>query len=91
MALAWLKGGIMLSQGIVVLGIVLALVAIQASRAILRARLSPLKKVPGPFLARYTRLWELLSVVRGKLHRETVELHQKFGLSIRSVRQAKQY
>lgn len=81
MELPWLNNsGIVLTLGVVVLGIALAFVAIQAGRAVFQALLSPLKNVPGPFLARYTRLWELSAVIRGNIHCKTVELHQKYGL-----------
>lgn len=40
---------------------------------------SPLKDVPGPFLARVTRWWEYLLVQRGVSNLEYVRLHQKYG------------
>lgn len=40
---------------------------------------SPLRNVPGPFLARVTRWWEYLMVQRGVSNLEYVRLHEKYG------------
>lgn len=40
---------------------------------------SPLKDVPGPFLARVTRWWEYLLVQGGVSNLEYVRLHKKYG------------
>lgn len=42
---------------------------------------SPLSKVPGPVLARYSRIWEFIEAARGDLHWTTVKLHEKYGSS----------
>ncbi|KAH6646632.1 hypothetical protein BKA67DRAFT_580122 [Truncatella angustata] len=39
----------------------------------------PLKKVPEPFLARYTRLWELWTVAWGNYNLELTQLHEKYS------------
>jgi hypothetical protein len=39
----------------------------------------PLRKIPGPFWARYTRLWEIYHVRQGNFHYLNVELHKKYG------------
>ena len=39
----------------------------------------PLRKIPGPFWARYTRLWEVYHVRKGNFHFLNVELHEKYG------------
>lgn len=41
---------------------------------------SPLRSIPGPFLARATRWWEYVKVVNGDSHQEYVRLHEKYGL-----------
>ena len=41
----------------------------------------PLRNVPGPFLARFSRLWELYEVVQGRFERTNVALHEKYGNS----------
>lgn len=37
------------------------------------------RKIPGPFLARITGLWELKKVVDGDLHKTMVKLHKQYG------------
>lgn len=41
---------------------------------------SPLRNVPGPFLARVTRWFEYLMVRRGDSNLEYVRLHKKYGM-----------
>lgn len=41
--------------------------------------LSPLRKVPGPFLARITQWWEYVIVSRGKSHLDYIRLHEEYG------------
>jgi hypothetical protein len=43
----------------------------------------PLRKVPGPFWARYTRLWEIYHVRQGNFHYLNVDLHKKYGKLLR--------
>jgi hypothetical protein len=40
---------------------------------------SPLKSVPGPLLARYTRLWYLKKVYDGNFEKVNIELHERYG------------
>lgn len=40
---------------------------------------SPLRSVPGPFLARFTRLWELHAVLTGENTKFNMALHKKYG------------
>lgn len=42
--------------------------------------LSPLRDVPGPTLARYTRLWELYQNWCGQFEHVTVALHKQYGI-----------
>lgn len=44
---------------------------------------SPLRSVPGPFLARFTKLWYLHRVWNGQFHHENIELHRKHGRVVR--------
>lgn len=37
------------------------------------------RKIPGPFLARITSLWELKKVVHGDLHKTMIKLHERYG------------
>lgn len=41
----------------------------------------PLRNVPGPWLARYTKLWELSAVWRGDIEKQNIELHKHHGNS----------
>jgi hypothetical protein len=40
----------------------------------------PLSSVPGPFVARLTRLWELVQVRKGAFETTNIELHRKYGM-----------
>jgi len=42
---------------------------------------SPLRRVPGPFLARVTRWWEYRMVLGGDSNQEYIRLHKKYGPS----------
>jgi hypothetical protein len=48
-------------------------------RPIVRALISPLRSVPGPFLARFTRLWELHVVHKHDFATYNIALHKKYG------------
>ncbi|KAI1861857.1 hypothetical protein JX265_009360 [Neoarthrinium moseri] len=43
----------------------------------------PLRKYPGPFIARYTNLWRLYQVTRGDSHLRWEALHRKYGPVVR--------
>ncbi len=45
--------------------------------------LDPLRSVPGPFLARFTRLWYFLEVYKGSFEVTNVELHRRHGPVVR--------
>ncbi|CAO2650872.1 Nn.00g091690.m01.CDS01 [Neocucurbitaria sp. VM-36] len=44
---------------------------------------SPLRSIPGPLLARFTRLWYLRRVRLGQFHDDNVTLHRKYGSVVR--------
>ena len=46
---------------------------------VLRASLSPLRALPGPPLARYTKWWYLRAVMKRDFHETNIKLHQKEG------------
>lgn len=50
---------------------------------LLQALLDPLRSIPGPFLARFTRLWYFLEVYRGAFELTNVELHRRYGPVVR--------
>ena len=47
---------------------------------LLRPIFDPLRRVPGPFLARYTRLWLLKEVWRGTFPQTNIKLHKRYGV-----------
>ncbi|KAJ0113819.1 hypothetical protein J7T55_010063 [Diaporthe amygdali] len=51
--------------------------------SLIRAAISPLKSVPGPFAARFSRLWYLQKVWTGELPRLNADLHRKYGPVVR--------
>lgn len=53
------------------------------TRALYNNFASPLRKYPGPWLARHTRLWKLMSVASEHTHWDHVELHRKYGPVVR--------
>ncbi len=40
---------------------------------------SPLRSVPGPFLARFTKLWYFWHVSQGHFEQVNLDLHRKYG------------
>ena len=49
--------------------------------ATFRAVSSPLGGIPGPFLARFTRFWELREIYKGEFEKTNIKLHKKYGNS----------
>ncbi|EKG21959.1 Cytochrome P450 [Macrophomina phaseolina MS6] len=66
-----------------VLGVLSFLFALIILHSLLRATLSSLRSVPGPFLARFSRLWYLRNVYRGDFHTKNVALHRQYGPIVR--------
>ena len=44
---------------------------------------SPLRAIPGPFAARFTRFWYFFHVRSGKFEKENIALHRKYGPIVR--------
>lgn len=60
----------------------LLLLAIAAN--LLYNRFRPgLRHIPGPTLAKYTRLWRFYNVWKGDAHHTAIELHKKYGPLVR--------
>ncbi|KAI1313235.1 cytochrome P450 [Xylaria venustula] len=53
------------------------------SRMIYRRYASPLRSIPGPFLASCTRLWKLKSTISENTQWEHLDLHRKYGPVVR--------
>ncbi|KAF2455785.1 cytochrome P450 [Lineolata rhizophorae] len=45
--------------------------------------ISPLRKLPGPFMARFSRLWYLKQVWKGNFEQTNIALHRKYGPIVR--------
>lgn len=45
--------------------------------------LSPLSGIPGPFIARFTRLWLAYHGWKGDFHIVLTEIHEKYGTTVR--------
>ncbi|OBT68006.1 hypothetical protein VE03_01548 [Pseudogymnoascus sp. 23342-1-I1] len=50
---------------------------------VLRALLSPVRQIPGPFLARFTRLWYFRQVLCGDFDQVNIQLHRRYGPIVR--------
>ena len=43
----------------------------------------PLRDIPGPFLARFTRFWYFIEVYKGSFEVSNIALHKKYGPIVR--------
>lgn len=50
---------------------------------LLRAAASPLRSIPGPLLARFSRLWYFNRVRKGQFEWDNINLHRKYGPFVR--------
>jgi hypothetical protein len=50
---------------------------------LIRFILDPLRDVPGPFLARFTRLWYFIELYKGRFEQTDIELHKRYGPIVR--------
>jgi len=57
----------------------LAVLGARALYAILAAAFSPTRHIPGPFLARFTRLWYFQMVWRGQAEKDNIATHRKYA------------
>lgn len=53
------------------------------SVAVYRRYLDPLRKVPGPFWASVTRLWQVKHIFQGDQNLQAIALHEKHGHFVR--------
>lgn len=60
-------------------GLAIGIVAASILYNVFHQVTSPLKDVPGPFLARWTKFWYFRSVWKGQAHHESIELHRKYA------------
>lgn len=59
--------------------LVIVAVCARVLYAVIAAAVSPTRKIPGPFLARFTRLWYLRSVWSGQHQKQAIALHRKYA------------
>ncbi|RYP39104.1 hypothetical protein DL766_000560 [Monosporascus sp. MC13-8B] len=52
-------------------------------RAIYKRYASPLRRYRGPFLASFSRLWKVISTVKGQTNYDHIQLHQRYGPIVR--------
>jgi cytochrome P450 len=62
---------------------ILALVVARVAVFLYQSLTSPLRKIPGPFWTRFTRLWFFNRVRLGKFEHDNIALHQKYGAIVR--------
>ncbi|KAF2240729.1 putative cytochrome P450 pisatin demethylase [Trematosphaeria pertusa] len=60
-----------------------ALLILRLLTALYNALVSPLRGIPGPFSARFTKLWYFHRVLRGSFHHDNIALHQCYGPIVR--------
>lgn len=63
--------------------VIYLVVGLKVSSVLLQSFVSPLRSVPGPFLARLTSLWYFLKVRTGHFEKENIALHKKYGPIVR--------
>ena len=66
-----------------ILGFVALALLLSVSVLVLGFYTSPLKSIPGPFLARFTDLWRLLDVWIGRADLTQQALHKRYGRYVR--------
>jgi hypothetical protein len=52
---------------------------------LLKLLFSPLRGVPGPFWARFSRLWYLHKVYNGDFEKTNIQLHEKYGTALNLI------
>jgi hypothetical protein len=56
-----------------------ALIIYTVTYTVYQVLFSHLHAVPGPLLARWTRLWQFLEVLKGRFEKTNLELHKRYG------------
>lgn len=63
--------------------LVILLVGLLFFRVLYNLFFHPLRKIPGPFLARSSELWRAIRYFRGTWHDDILELHKTYGQVVR--------
>jgi hypothetical protein len=61
----------------------LGLITIRILLSVYRSVFSPLRNIPGPLAARFSRLWYLRRVHNGQFEKDNISLHKKHGPIVR--------
>ena len=69
--------------GLSVVSVALLSGAIPILYFLLQFTLDPLRDIPGPLLARFTRLWYFIEIYKGSFELTEIELHKKYGPIVR--------
>lgn len=56
-----------------------ALFVLSLVKAVYQFLGDPLRDIPGPILAKFTRIWLLKQYAGGLFHKTNLELHKKYG------------
>lgn len=64
-------------------GVLAALVLLRVLYALLRPFFSPLRGIPGPPAARFTKLWYAARLARGDFQHDNIALHRRYGPLVR--------
>jgi hypothetical protein len=67
----------------IVLYVLGALVVLRVLLFIYQTVTSPLRDIPGPFAARFSRLWYLTRVNKGHFEKDNIALHKNYGSLVR--------
>lgn len=60
-----------------------ALIVASAGYVVYQCFFSPIAAFPGPFAAKFTKIWRAYATYRGQWHREIIELHRRYGNVVR--------
>lgn len=71
------------STNMAVLVLVLVLPILYVAHVVYSHFTSPLKNIPGPFIARYTNLWRFFDTLGGRVELSHILLHAKYGPVVR--------
>jgi hypothetical protein len=73
----WALGKVATSRFVVLVLVVLAGLII---RSLYRAFVTPLRGIPGPFAAKFSRIWKLVEILKGHFEKTDIALHRKYGI-----------
>ena len=58
----------------------LVLVGLVVMRSIFRRYWTPIRDIPGPFVASISKLWQVYQLWKGHIEEELIHLHKKHGM-----------